>query len=110
MFKKLAMPVAYGDMAEFTIAGSDAKMRSLRLSALEVKKGVLSWEMTADDGELIVGNATASIQNPLFRGNKQCWIKPCMPIKAHVRNGALAIEILFQVPNACFISIRKNAA
>lgn len=109
MLKKLSMPMALGECAFFALAGSDREPRMLQLTDLNVTRGVLSWEMTADNGEIIVGNATAEIKNPFFRGRDGCWVKPCIPIKMHVRNGSLAMDMLFRIPNACFIKITPNA-
>lgn len=111
MLKKLSMPMAVGECAFFTLAGSDREPRFLCLTDLKVTRGVLSWEMMSDDKQIVIGNATAETLNPFFRGRhgNGCWIKPCIPIRMHVRNGGLAVDMIFRIPNACFIKITPNA-
>lgn len=109
MHKKYKVPLALGDKAHFNIKGAVASAGYLQLTRLDMKAGVLSWEMRSRSGAVVAGNATAEQPNPLLSGEH--FIVPSMPITLHVRNGACAMDFIFLLPGAAFINVeRANSA
>ena len=107
--KKYMVPMALGDTAAISITGSDTVLPTLQLSKLDMRDGVLSWEMVASTGQVFVGNATAEVEIPFFgRERRKCFVKPSLPIKLHVRNGACVMDVLFCIPTSAFIRIIRR--
>lgn len=109
MLRKLKVPLALYDFVYFDIRGSGKPPRYMQLTKLDMVKGVLEWEMTSDRGEVIVGNATAEIKNPALSEFQEMWVKPCIPIKMHITGGALRIDMIWQIPNACYIRAGRGS-
>lgn len=109
LLKKYTVPMALGDVVYFSISGSKRTIPSLRLSKLDMKDGVIAWEMRSSAGHILVGNATAEIENVPLGAGKELWIKPAIPIKLHVRNGTSAIDMMFNLPGSVFIKVVRSS-
>ncbi len=106
MQKRYSVPIAVGDRAHFTVAGTEESKGYLDLTKLEMSGGVLSWEMVSNKGQVLIGNTTAETRNPLF--SDKFWVKPKIPITMHLRKGYCVIVMMFCIPTAVRIDVDKN--
>lgn len=107
LLRRLAMPVGIGGTVHLTRSGHPNSLGSLTLVRFDVLNGRVEWEMRTHDGGTVCGNAISKIQNPYLPGD--CWIKPSIPIRLHLRNGgpSIAPEMLFQVPGSVQLNVAR---
>lgn len=102
MLKSYKVPVPIGGKILFKSAVNGV-VRYLVLTSVTVKDDRMEWVMTSDKGHTIVGNAFNETHNPLYE--KNCWIKPSIPITMHLRKEGLVTDFMFRIPGSVAVQV-----